>query len=496
MMQQLSRRSFLKLLGIGGVTLPQVGQAFAGPFSPTLDARDPAMHVIKRLTFGPTNVLVTHIRDIGHEAFIQEQLAPENIDDSEIEARLRIFPDLNKTPGEIFEQYEQQAGQVGFQLVGQRVLRAMYSRRQLYERLVHFWSDHFNTDFGSAALVVLKVSDERDVLRRHAMGRFRDILGASAHSPAMLLYLDNALSNQDAPNENYARELLELHTLGIDGGYTEQDVKEVARCFTGWTITRPRRQRGNVSDSGQFQFVPRLHDDGEKVVLGHVIPAGGGPRDGEMVLDILAGHSSTARFISTKLIRRFVADEPPASLVEAGTQTFLQTDGDIRAVLRTIFSSEEFYNAPPKFQRPFEYTMSVLRVLNYDIQNIQGFGRVFREAMLNMGHMPFQHPSPDGYPDVQTEWADNLLMRWNIAIAAVHGDIPGASGSLRPLLEANNIPLEPEAIINFFAELFYGRALNEEERQIIFNYLSAGDGVEYLQDALALMLAAPAYQYR
>ncbi len=497
-MQDLSRRNFLKILGIGGAALTQMAplsKTYAGPFG-LLDTRDPVMHVIKRLSFGPTSDLVTRVRAIGHEAFIAEQLSPENIDDSALESRLQAFADLDRNPGEIFADYEGQVAPVALQLTGQRILRSMYSRRQLHERMVHFWSDHFNTDFGSAILIVLKVSDEREVLRRHAMGRFRDILGASAHSPAMLVYLDNAQSVKEAPNENYARELLELHTLGVDGGYTEQDVKEVARCFTGWTVTRPRRERGDVSDAGQFQFVPRLHDDGEKVVLGEIIPAGGGQRDGEMVLDILARHPTTARFISTKLVRRFVADEPPISLVDACTQTFQQTDGDIGAVLRTIFSSTEFYAAPPKFKRPFEYAMSVLRVLNYDIQNFQGFARAFRDAMLNMGHMPFQHPAPDGYPDVQEEWTDSLLMRWNIAIAAVHGDIPGARGSLRHLLDTNNIPLEAEPIVNFFAGLSYGRELNTEERQIIFAYLSEDDSVEHLQDALALMLAAPAYQYR
>ena len=500
----MNRRKFLKLLGASGAIAHagQLQQALAhrGPesFLPraAID-QDPTMHVISRLVFGPTAELLEHVRTIGVDAFIEEQLAPETIDDSAIAARLQSFPDLNKNAGELIREYEGQAGNVSAQLMGNWIVRGMYSQRQLYERMVHFWSDHFSIFFGGGQIIFLKVDDERDVIRQHALGRFRDLLGASAHSPAMLVYLDNALSDKAAPNENYARELMELHTMGIDGGYTEHDVKEVARCFTGWTVLRPgRRNQGDGLIA--FRFNPDMHDDGEKVVLGQTIPAGGSEEDGEMVLDILASHPSTARFVSTKVIRRFVADEPPETLVEACTQTFLDTNGDIRSVLRTIFTADEFWAAPPKFKRPFEYTLSVLRVLNYNLENLQQFHLAFRGVMLNMGHLPFNRATPDGYPDVQEDWTDNLLTRWNIAIAAAHGGIPGATASLRPLLEAHDIPLEAESIVNFLGEFFYGRPLSEGESGVILDYLNEGDpnDVERLQDAIALLLAAPIFQYR
>ncbi len=501
---QLSRRRFLKLLGASGATLSQAAalqQVLAssepGSFQPvSIAEREPYMHVISRLTFGPTNELINHVRSISPEAYIEEQLSPEIVDDSSIEPYLNYFPDLGKSAAEILTEYQDQVFRVTPQLTGNWIMRAMYSQRQLYERMVHFWSDHFSIFASNSIMVVLKIVDDRDVIRQHAMGRFRDLLGASAHSAAMLVYLDNAESDQRAPNENYARELMELHTLGVDGGYTETDVKEVARCFTGWTIARPRNRTGINAEAGMFLFVPRMHDDGDKQVLGQLIPAGGGELDGELVLDMLASHPATARYVSTKLVRRFVSDNPPDALVEACTQTFLNTDGDIRSVLRTMFSSQEFWNAPPKFKRPFEYTMSALRGLNYDIQEPEPFGRAFQAVMSNMGHMPFQRPTPDGYPDVQEEWTDNLLTRWNIAIAAAHGGVPGATASIRPVLEANNVPLEPEPIVDFMSNYLYGRALTTDESQVISDYLAGGTDVERLQDVLALLLAAPAFQYR
>ncbi len=221
------------------------------------------------------------------------------------------------------------------------MLRAVYSNRQLEEQLDDFWFNHFNVFADKGADRYLVTEYERDAIRPHVLGKFRDLLEATAKSPAMLFYLDNWQSvGPNAPqprgqgnkakrglNENYGRELMELHTLGVDGGYTQKDVTEVARCFTGWTINQPQR-------GGKFVFNPRLHDNGEKVVLGVTIPAGGGESDGEKVLDILAHHPATAHFISKKLAMRFVADDPPAALVDRMAETFLKTDGDIRQVMR------------------------------------------------------------------------------------------------------------------------------------------------------------------
>src|SRR6185295_18491817 len=265
------------------------------------------------------------------------------------------------------------ANQVVIELSQQKLLRAAYSERQLQEVLVDFWFNHFNVDARKGATRFLVTEYERDAIRPHVLGRFRDLLEATAKSPAMLFYLDNWMSvdpgsaglgspsalragnrQKRGLNENYGRELMELHTLGVDGGYSQNDVTEVARAFTGWTIGNPRQ-------GGGYFFNARLHDRGEKLVLGHRIKAGGGESDGEQVLDILATHPSTARFIATKLARRFVSDAPPASLVDRLADKFRATDGDLREVTRTILTSPEFLSPTTygaKVKTPFEFVVS------------------------------------------------------------------------------------------------------------------------------------------
>ena len=258
-----------------------------------------------------------------------------------------------------------------------KMLRAIYSNRQLEEQLDDFWYNHFNVFVDKGADRYLVTEYERDAIRPHVLGKFRDLLEATAKSPAMLFYLDNWQSvGPNAPqprgqgnkakrglNENYGRELMELHTLGVDGGYTQKDVTEVARCFTGWTINQPQR-------GGKFVFNPRLHDNGEKVVLGVTIPAGGGESDGEKVLDILAHHPATAHFISKKLAMRFVADDPPAALVDRMADTFLKTDGDIRQVMLTMIDSKEFWSVGAyrsKVKSPLEMVASAVRAMNGNV---------------------------------------------------------------------------------------------------------------------------------
>jgi uncharacterized protein (DUF1800 family) len=259
-------------------------------------------------------------------------------------------------------------------------------------------------------------------IRPHVLGKFKDLLMATAKSPAMLFYLDNHLSSATKGiNENYGRELMELHTLGVDGGYTQRDVQEVARAFTGWSINRPEM-------SGEFMFRPRIHDNREKVVLGHRIDAGGGVRDGEEVIDILSKHPSTAHFISTKLVRRFVADDPPPGLVQHVSGVFQKTDGDIREMMHAIITSNEF-NSPAvagaKTKTPFEYAASAIRSLNGETDG----GRQVTQAIGRMGQPLYQCQPPSGYPDRGEHWMSSgaVLERLNFAVALSANKIPGTS---------------------------------------------------------------------
>jgi uncharacterized protein (DUF1800 family) len=309
-----------------------------------------------------------------------------------------------------------------------KLLRAIYSNRQLEEVLTDFWFNHFNIFLDKGADRYLVTSYERDAIRPHVLGKFRDLLEATAKSPAMLFYLDNWQSvgpDARAPrrgrglNENYGRELLELHTLGVDGGYTQKDVTEVARCFTGWTIDQPQR-------GGSFQFAARLHDNAEKVVLGVTIPAGGGIADGEKVLDMVARHPSTAQFISRKLAQRFVADDPPETLVTRMAQTFTKTDGDLRAVMKTMLDSKEFWSEGAyrsKMKSPLEMVASAVRAVNGDVD----FAFALVNQVAQLGQPLYRKQEPTGYSNSSQEWLNSagLLARMNFAVQLAGNKVPG-----------------------------------------------------------------------
>jgi uncharacterized protein (DUF1800 family) len=314
------------------------------------------------------------------------------------------------------------------------LLRAVYSERQLYELMVDFWENHFSIFGYKDDDRYLVTSFDRDTIRPFAMGRFRDLLGATAHSPAMLYYLDNWRSSvarpypatKDKPagvdgglNENYARELMELHTMGVDGGYTQKDVQEVARCFSGWTIQKP-------NEEGLFLYRPGLHDKGVKVVLGHKILAGGGLADGEQVLDILATHPATARLIATKLARRFLSDDPPQSAIDRAAAVFRKTDGSIRETLRAIITAPEFFSPTvyrAKVRTPFEYIAAAIRALNAETSADPDTA----DWSKRMGQQMFGRVTPDGYPDRAEQWltAGALLARFNFASALATNKLKG-----------------------------------------------------------------------
>jgi uncharacterized protein (DUF1800 family) len=312
---------------------------------------------------------------------------------------------------------------VAYDLLDSKMLRAVESTRQLAEELDDFWFNHFNVFYEKGADRFLIPQYEREAIRPHVLGQFRDLLEATAKSPAMLFFLDNYESvraDLDANNknrkvkrglnENYGRELMELHTLGVNGGYTQKDVTEVARCFTGWTIKEPRRDGG-------FFYDDRLHDKGEKVVLGHVIAAGGGIEDGEQVLDILAAHPSTAHFISKELAQRFVADNPPEALVNRMAQTFLSTNGSIREVMKTMLNSKEFWSQGAyraKVKSPFEMVASSARALNANVID----GWALANQVGTLGEPLYRKLEPTGYSNLSSEWVNSaaLLGRMNFAL--------------------------------------------------------------------------------
>lgn len=498
------RRQFLQAFGVGAAAISSgaLAQALAalpeGALMPDAQSRDPGMHAIARLTYGVTPELYTHVQQIGAQAFIEEQLAPDALDDSALEPRLADWMSiLNESSADLLDQYQGMRRPVAGALVASVVLRAVYSQRQLYERMVYFFSNHFHVYIGKGPVLFLKPDDDRSAMRPNAMTNFRQILGASAKSPAMLLFLDNAESNRTAPNENYARELMELHTLSVEGGYSETDVKEVARAFTGWSV-RGLREGG---DALTYRYRRGFHDNGAKTILGMTLPPGGGESDGERVLDLLAGHPSTAQFISTKLARRFVVDSPPESLINTLVATFQNSDGDVKTLLRTLFASQEFWSAPPKLKHPLEYVASILRALAFDVTNSAQFIRAISGALDALGDIPFAWPAPNGYPDVAGAWKDGLINRWNAALAAASGSIPGGQNTpqqLIDLMERNGIALEVEPVLFFLGEYLFGRSLTADEQGIVMDFARGASDTAQVQIAfgLALLLASPAFQYR
>ncbi|MFN2567283.1 MAG: DUF1800 domain-containing protein [Gemmatimonadaceae bacterium] len=472
---------------------PALGEAHrartGAAVGPAVEARDLAAdqqiaHALNRLTFGPRPGDAERVRALGVDRWIAMQLEPRRIDDAATERLIDRFEMLDAEPRDVAALFarvrrarREQAMRADTaprgsarreamdadpelrvaarrlqRAVGDlqtaKVARAVASERQLQEVMVDFWENHFSVFAGKGQTRLFLTHYDADVIRPHALGKFRDLLGAVAKSPAMLFYLDNWRSAADSNhrtlagssrprrcaergarcaaqrrprglNENYARELLELHTLGVDGGYTQHDVIEVARALTGWSI----EQR-----EGAFVFRPAAHDADEKVVLGHRLAAGRGIEDGEQVLDILARHPATARHVARKLAQRFVSDSPPPELVARAAATYARTDGDIREVVRTIVTSPEFFGRAAyraKVKSPFELVVSALRAVNADVDTTPRTAQI----VARLGQPIFGRQTPDGWPETGDEWmnAGSILNRINFGLALAGGRVPGAT---------------------------------------------------------------------
>lgn len=425
-----------------------------------------ALHVLNRLSFGPAPGDLAHILQVGVDRYIDEQLHPERLPIPEpLSRELANLDSANASSRELTGQFREAQRavrsegedaraqrrellrRVALEAGEARLLQALQSPRQLQEVMVDFWFNHFNVFAGKGLDRVLVESYEREAIRPYALGRFRDLLGATAHHPAMLFYLDNWLSvspdfrprggagsaaKAAGLNENYARELMELHTLGVDGGYGQRDVTELARMLTGWTFD-PRAGRGNTL----FVFDPRRHDNGDKTWLGRPVTARG-QAEGEWALDVLASQPATARHIGYQLAQYFVADIPPPTLVERLSRRFLETDGDIRAVLASLFASKEFRDPAfqgGKFKTPYQYVLSSLRAAGSPVRNV----RPLLGALNQLGMPLYGCLTPDGYKNTEEAWLspDAMSRRIGFASALAGGRLalegaPGEGGGAMP----------------------------------------------------------------
>jgi uncharacterized protein (DUF1800 family) len=504
------------------------------------------IQVLNRLSFGPRPGDVLKVRTMGVDAYIDQQLHPERIDDSAMDQMLARYPLLQQDQTELAAQYAEQVRQFQLakrdtasrdsaqalnpsgleairrshaQLVGElqseRVARAVGSDRQLLEVMTDFWENHFNVFAGKNQVEPYLLADYDRTIREHALGKFRDLLGAVAHSPAMLVYLDNAQSraNSGQPtlaiqrgggmelargpnggvdveaiirlrnlnaqqaqqlrervvaakkaglNENYGRELMELHTLGVDGGYTQQDVIEAARALTGWSVKLP-------AQGGGFIFRPEWHDAGEKVFLGSTLAAGRGEQDGEDVLDILARSPATAHFLALQVARRFVSDSPSTALVDAAAQTYLRTDGDMREVVRKIVTSPEFFSARAyhaKVKSPFEVVVSAARALGAAPDPSPRTAL----AVAYLGQPIFGHRDPNGWPETGESWMNTgaILNRINFGQAVAANRLPGAD--LRTWLGADSLGRESRAIqVDAVISSLLDGAVSPDTRKILMS---------------------------
>lgn len=482
-----------------------------GLLSPSYAAEMPTdlqgVHALNRLGFGPRPAEVERVRTMGVERYLQEQLAPESIPEPPfLTERLAQLETLNLGPIELHRRYDpakQRQNQMMMGAAAQpvnqlsspvnqaqqaRLLRAIYSSRQLQEVMVDFWYNHFNVSYRKGLDTIWAGAYEQQAIRPYALGKFRELLGATARHPAMLFYLDNwrntapdspgAHENFKGLNENYARELMELHTLGVEGGYTQQDVLSLTKILTGWGLCRlaqPENEDG-------FCFYPQRHDSSDKVLLGQTI-RGGGIDEVERVLDLLASHSATAKHISYKLAQYFVSDQPPASLVDRLSKQFLETDGDIRSVLNTLFHSSEFWDVQAfgkKFKTPYQYVISAIRATGLEVDESYAiYPLIQRQGMPLYGC-----DSPDGYKNTQEAWLspDAMIRRLGLAAVLAQGRFPPTSTDPKLNVFTPGQPLDPQVL----AKTLGNKLLNRTEQAIAASHSDL---------RTALLLGSPEFMY-
>lgn len=444
----------------------------------------PALRLARRITFGLNPAETLRATRLGYKGYLEYQLKDAALDNSAVEAVVATNWPRVLQPSAQLVQVDQ--GQLYQQLTDATLYRQMNSPRQLFERMVEFWNDHFTIYFQKVGY--LQVADNRDVLRKHALGNFGTLLKASAHSPAMLAYLDNNVNRAGRANENYAREIMELHSLGVDGGYTQTDVAELARCLTGWTLNA----------QGAFTFTASLHDFNAKTVLGVAIPqratnSGQGQQDMEQMLDVLIEHPNTATFLATKLLKFFLRPDPSAAQVAAVASAYAKTGGDIKAMLRVVFTESWVTAAPAKFKRPHHLMISALRASGATISPTATTLSTLRSYLTQMGQVPFDYETPEGYSDRVEYWSGNVLPRWNVMSA-----IASAATGQFAVSDANftRFGSTAAAILDSIDLLAFGGEMSARTRAELTTYLTAGTiNATRIRETLALALSSSAFNW-
>ena len=461
-------------------TRPETGPAKSAQVSAA--AYDSALSkLVRRITNGVTADEMTLARKLGFNGYLEYQLNASKIDDTAVQSYVATtYPYALMDSAQL---YALDLGQVASQFQQATLYRAAFSKRQLYERMAEFFSDHFNIEY--ATVEYMKVPDERDVARKFALGKFPDMVRASAHSPAMLEYLDNTRNSRNNINENYARELMELHTVGVDGGYTQTDVRELSRCLTGWTI---------ASRGVAFTFVPNSHDWNQKVVMGQVIPAQPttsgqlGMRDGDMMIDYLVAHPNTARFISKKMIKWLLRYDPTDEQLSAVASVYSSTQGDIPSMIRAILTPANLLAAPAKYRRPYTFVLACLRATNPQMLRLQN---VTGTQLRTLGQSLFAWGPPDGYPDTADYWSGGALPRWNFAsyLSTNTADVPV---DINRFLAVNT----PNGCVDAINAAMFGGEMPDTLRSQLVTYAQGGTfNATRAREVLALAMSSSTFQW-
>jgi uncharacterized protein (DUF1800 family) len=436
--------------------------------------------LVRRASYGATAAEVAKANQLGFQGYINSQLNYTRINDDAVENAVATrWPLLAQTSDALFSA---DSGVLRSQMQEATIYRAAFSQRQLYHRMVEFWSDHFNQDYDKVGYLLN--ADQRDVIRKNALGKFPVLLKASAHSASMMVYLDQNASRNTAPNQNYAREIMELHTLGVDGGYTQNDVAELSRVLTGWTV----QGRGN------FVFNPAIHDWGAKTVLGVTIPASpastgaAGINEGEKMLDMLVNHPSTMRFISTKMLKWLLTPTPTETQIAAIVSVYKATGGDIKAMVRAILNDAWLTAAPMKLKRPFHFLASSLRSTAPTITTMS----TFNNQLNNLGQPLFSWDTPDGYPDRVEYWAGNIVPRWNFATVASNLNSVTTVVVDTTAYRAGS----PDAAVDLIDQNFFGGEMPLVTRTALLTYVKAGTFNDTrVREAIGLAISANAFQW-